>query len=167
MRPPCLIIRESSNNSINDESITPSSKDHLPAAFNAFSMSGTLEVRQHHSRRLANVSRRRGNEETLGEKPEVEEAYPVRRTARQPASRCPTDALGSGKAKATWYGWHRALKSGVLRAQKSPSTLCLQRTRAGAPYQIRTGDPLFTRQMLWPAELRRRGPTNRGRIDPG
>src|SRR5699024_6087288 len=94
-------------------------------------------------------------------------AYPVRRTARQPVSRCPTDALGSGKAKATWYGWHRALKSGVLRAQKSPSTLCLQRTRAGAPYQIRTGDPLFTRQMLWPAELRRRGPTDRGRIDPG
>src|SRR5690625_5121905 len=104
MRPPCLIIRESSNNSINDESITPSSKDHLPAAFNAFSMSGTLEVRQHHSRRLANVSERPDNEETVGEKPEVEEAYPVRRTARQPVSRCPTDALGSGKAKATWYG---------------------------------------------------------------
>src|SRR5699024_11492662 len=52
-------------------------------------------------------------------------------------------------------------------AKKNPSTLCLQRTRVGAPYQIRTGDPLFTRQMLWPAELRRRGPTNRGRIDPG
>lgn len=67
-------------------------------------MSGTLEVRQHHSRRLANASERRGNEETLGEKPEVEEAYPVRRAVRQPASRCPTDALGSGKAKATWYG---------------------------------------------------------------
>ena len=25
-----------------------------------------------------------------------------------------------------------------------------------APYRIRTGDPLFTRQVLWPAELRRR-----------
>lgn len=25
-----------------------------------------------------------------------------------------------------------------------------------APYRIRTDDPLFTRQVLWPAELRRR-----------
>ena len=27
----------------------------------------------------------------------------------------------------------------------------------GAPYRIRTDDPLFTRQVLWPAELRRQG----------
>ena len=26
----------------------------------------------------------------------------------------------------------------------------------GAPYRIRTDDPLFTRQVLWPTELRRR-----------
>ncbi len=30
----------------------------------------------------------------------------------------------------------------------------------GAPCRIRTGDPLFTRQVLWPTELRRRVPAD-------
>ena len=36
----------------------------------------------------------------------------------------------------------------------------------GAPCRIRTGDLLFTRELLWPAELRRRGHGPRGSSVP-
>ena len=54
---------------------------------------------------------------------------------------------------------------GTFRPKRKP--LLIGRTDQkgfrGAPCRIRTGDPLFTRQVLWPTELRRRGPANRPR----
>lgn len=144
MRPPCLIIRESSNNSINDESITPSSKDHLPAAFNAFSMSGTLEVRQHHSRRLANVSERPDNEETVGEKPKLKkriqfaelldnQSHDVQRMRSAQERRKPLGTVGTVRSSRASCGHRKAPVHCVCNALglEPPTrfelvTLCLQ-----------------------------------------